>query len=751
MHIVYFNPYLDAQMRTPTELLRAWSTLSDVPEAIAGAGGGVTVIQAAHITQRLQRNGVHYQFVDARTRGPARLARATAALAPDVVHCNGFSFPHHLRALRAALPDCPLLVQDHSDRPPPWRRALWRRALADCDAVAFMAAAQAEPFVRADVLAQSLPVYEIPESATHFAPGDRDLARAAHGITGDPAIVAIARLTPDKDPLTIVRAFRTIATRLPNAKLWLVHDNGPLLERVRAAADGLPVQLLTRMPHERIELLLRAADIYVSASHREGSGYAAMEALACGTPTVLSDIPAHRVIISDGAAGVLFRRGDATSLANAMERTARELSARRRDEVRNHFDATLSADAVGRRLMNAYEELCNRRAATPAQRLRIALIVPGGVDRSGTERVIPRFLWLIERLAGAVDLHVIALRQETRACTYQLLGATVHCIPAAASRLEALRQLQELHHTYRFDLLHALWMHPQGTLAGAIGTLTRTPVLLHLEGGDLAALPDIAFGGRQNHRGKLWLHAATRTASYVTVSSALLQRTAETLGIRAELISFGVAADRWPAMPPRTREPGTPARLLHVGTINRVKDHSTLLHALSQLKETGCSFHADLIGEDLLSGEIHRLADALGLHDHVTLHGWKSHRDVRPFFEQAHVHVVSSRYEGGPFAAHEAAAVAVPTVGTAVGDLVEWAPHAAVTVPVGDATALCQALRAVIEDEPRRMRLGWEAQQRALTVDADASAARVVQIYRSLTARTRRRRVLSRTDVPLPA
>ena len=47
--------------------------------------------------------------------------------------------------------------------------------------------------------------------------------------------------------------------------------------------------------------------------------------------------------------------------------------------------------------------------------MKIAIVVPGGVDRSGTDKVIPCQLWLIERLAAGDDeVHVFALYQEPR-------------------------------------------------------------------------------------------------------------------------------------------------------------------------------------------------------------------------------------------------------------------------------------------------------------------------------------------------
>ena len=57
--------------------------------------------------------------------------------------------------------------------------------------------------------------------------------------------------------------------------------------------------------------------------------------------------------------------------------------------------------------------------------MKVALLVPGGVDRSGERRVIPCLLWLIERLAAAGDdLHVFAASQESSYCTGEVFAAT---------------------------------------------------------------------------------------------------------------------------------------------------------------------------------------------------------------------------------------------------------------------------------------------------------------------------------------
>jgi glycosyltransferase involved in cell wall biosynthesis len=77
----------------------------------------------------------------------------------------------------------------------------------------------------------------------------------------------------------------------------------------------------------------------------------------------------------------------------------------------------------------------------------------------------------------------------------------------------------------------------------------------------------------------------------------------------------------------------------------------------------------------------------------------------------------------------------VPTVGTAVGHVAEWAPEAAIAVPVGDGQSLAAALRQVLTDERLRLRLARAAWTRAVWEDADYTARCFEALYEELTPR----------------
>ena len=374
LRVVQVSPFLDPAERSAEDLLAAWPTLVHVAEALARAGAELTVLQPAAADDYVQSAGVRYHFVRERpaTRVrrraglwasplPRRLARKLADLEADVIHFQSLSFPVHLGLIHKSARGTPILVQDHADQPPPrWRTGIHRRALRAAAGVSFTHREQVRPFVEAGVLPEALRVFEVLESSSWFTPGDQDQARKATGLTGDPGLLWIGHLDRNKDPLAVLSALEAAAPHLADPHLWCCYGSAPLLAAVRdriGSSDVLRdrVHLLGSVPHERVELLCRSADFLIAGSHREGSGYAVLEAMACGTAPLVTDIPSFRRITSEGAVGTLSPPGDSVAMTQALV----EWSAMDRRELRRrvvgHFEERLSFDAVARELRAAYE------------------------------------------------------------------------------------------------------------------------------------------------------------------------------------------------------------------------------------------------------------------------------------------------------------------------------------------------------------------------------------------------------------
>lgn len=366
--------------------------------------------------------------------------------------------------------------------------------------------------------------------------------------------------------------------------------------------------------------------------------------------------------------------------------------------------------------------------------MKIALILPGGVDPSGVERVVPAWLWQIERLARVHELHVFALRQPGAPAEYPLLGATVHNLGVESPLAAVGALLSALRRRGRFDVLHAFWAGTPGLAACIAGRRFRVPVIVSIAGGELVAYPEIGYGGALRCRNRMVVRSTLRLAARVTVASGGLEAQLRAIGVpegRVVRVPLGVPRDRFT---PAERPPDGPWRLLHVASLNRVKDQGTLLAAFARIVRRLPEVRLDVVGEDTLGGVLVRQAEEMELDGRVHFAGWRPSTELPDWYRRAHLHLLTSRHEAGPVAVLEAAACGVATVGTHVGHVEDLAPSAAVSVPVGDAEALADAALELLQDDCRRRQIADAARTFALEHDADRTAARFESIYREVTA-----------------
>ena len=374
--------------------------------------------------------------------------------------------------------------------------------------------------------------------------------------------------------------------------------------------------------------------------------------------------------------------------------------------------------------------------------MKIGLIVPGGVDRSGRILVIPVLLALIERLASRHEVVVVSLDPNALPSEYELLGARVVNLGLIKARTRlswAAVTLRKLMSALRaagsgFDLLHAFWVFPQGSLAVAAGSLLRMPVVVSIGGGELVWLPTIRYGGMRTLRSRITMSATLRTATAVSAPSTHVVRSAT--GIRPDIQWLPTGVDTTIFRGSVKRTCGEPWRLVHVAGLNEVKNQETLLRAVRQVADVCPHIMLDCIGVDALNGRVQELARNLGIADRVRFHGVLTIDEIVPFYHKAHLFVQSSLHESMGAAVLEASAAGVPTIGTNVGIVAEMAPRAAVAVPVSDPGALAKGIVELLENSRRREALALAAQDFARTYSADWTAAQFEELYRRVVQRS---------------
>lgn len=154
-----------------------------------------------------------------------------------------------------------------------------------------------------------------------FHPGRRTPAlRAAWGWENAFVLVMTRSFEPVYGVEVFLEAFARLHRAHPEARVVLI-GRGSLEARLRAQADRLGLRDVVRfeglVPNEEIGAHVASADLYVSSSFSDGTSLSLLEAMACGLPAVVSDLPSNREWVVDGVNGRLVPAGDAEAFAKA--------------------------------------------------------------------------------------------------------------------------------------------------------------------------------------------------------------------------------------------------------------------------------------------------------------------------------------------------------------------------------------------------------------------------------------------------
>ncbi len=116
----------------------------------------------------------------------------------------------------------------------------------------------------------------------------------------------------------LAKAFVTVARQREDVSLMLLGggSQGPAIRKI-LLSGGVEhrVTFPGHINNADLPRFYQMADLYISPSHVDGSSVSLMEALACGLPCLVSDIPANKEWVQEGYNGWLFRDGDHNELA----------------------------------------------------------------------------------------------------------------------------------------------------------------------------------------------------------------------------------------------------------------------------------------------------------------------------------------------------------------------------------------------------------------------------------------------------
>ncbi len=693
------------------------------------------------------------------------LDEAIAATQPDVVVIPGWHSKFYLRGIAACRRQrIPILYRGDSNRlsgPPGLTRLAWsvrtRAALRMFDGYLSVGTRSRE-YLRHFGIPEPL-IFDSPhavDNARFAAAGDDAEQRAATrrelGAADDDFLVVFAgKFLPVKRPGDVV----AVAGRLgPHVMLAMV-GNGPLMDETHAAAErsGVRTTWCGFLNQGAMPRVLAAADCVAVPSQSESWGLIVNEALAAGTPCVVSDrVACAPDLIRDDASGGVHAVGDIDSLEHALRQVRWALRGGliTRDSCRSMADGH-SFEHAADGLAAGARRLVRRRHADIAASQgdpRVLAAFGNMVIVSGVERMSFEVLRTLRERGAAV--HCVVNRWESGkvvdladaigaswSCGYywyelrrraRLRGRLLAVWDVARTSLDLMRDAR------RFGATHIFTPEFNAVLRSspALLILRRLGVRVVLRLGN-APEPGTFYRF-------LWRSLVDRCVDQYVPNSQFIQR---------ELLAHGINPAKtrviYNTVPHRHAEWRTrcpvPGRIIYVGQIIPPKGLDVLLDALSLVVKQGYDATLDIVGaidaweSPTYGGYRDGVRRRAGVQDLAGRVRFLGHReDVPALMAAASVHCVPSRpeqKEGFAVVVLEAKRAGLPSVITPSGALPEMVRHQVDGWACSEVTpaAIAEGLVYFLSDPARALRAGDTARDSERPYGRDRFASAWAEVF----------------------
>ncbi|NNT71327.1 glycosyltransferase family 4 protein [Flavobacterium sp. IMCC34852] len=318
------------------------------------------VVRSKNEFPSLDQHSVQYHFFKGRTLNkwqiPFRFSSYIKSWQPDYILVHGFGAAHYLILLKIMCPKSKILLQSNGFSPPPKRLKKLVYKISDyfIDGYLFTGSENAEAWYEAKVFRKSK-VFEVMEGSTHFK---------FNGNTNrnQNSFIWVGRLDKNKDPITILNAFDLFLEVESTAKLTMIFHEGELLDVVTQRVSNSEnlkkaVELRGFVEHQELETIYHNYQYFILGSHYEGSGYALLEAMACGCVPIVTNIPSFKYMTANGRCGFLFSPKKEEELLAQLKKTIVINYKEHQQKVIDQFNDKLAFQAIANEIELVFQSL----------------------------------------------------------------------------------------------------------------------------------------------------------------------------------------------------------------------------------------------------------------------------------------------------------------------------------------------------------------------------------------------------------
>ncbi|MBN2412658.1 glycosyltransferase [candidate division KSB1 bacterium] len=201
---------------------------------------------------------------------------------------------------------------------------------------------------------KTLSVYGVVDLNKFKPVASKNSLRKELGIPEDKTVVLyLSTFKKDKGVYELLEAFKRVLKKCPNAILeicgWGIEKAG-MIRYIQENSLENEIKMIGSVDHEKVDLWMKACDLFVLPTYHEGMPNAVMEAMACGLPVLVSAVGGLPDAIGDSEGAVLIPPKDVKILEESMskilndekQREKMSIAARKRAEERFGAEKTVS-------------------------------------------------------------------------------------------------------------------------------------------------------------------------------------------------------------------------------------------------------------------------------------------------------------------------------------------------------------------------------------------------------------------------
>lgn len=325
---------------------------------------------------------------------------------------------------------------------------------------------------------------------------------------------------------------------------------------------------------------------------------------------------------------------------------------------------------------------------------RIAIIIHGGIGGGNFSQGQPAIQQLVERMSDRYIIEVFSLfppGQAYKSEHFKIISANKRISSRSLRWLFIFFQLISKHFRSSYNGFYAFWGYPSGIMAVVATKLLRRPSIIHLQGGDAVSIPEINYGVFSSaFRAKICRWAYKQCTLLIALTkyqkSMLLKNDVQR---NIEVIPFGVDFQKFIFKTKNFED--RPLHFLHVANHTEVKDQRTMLEVFALVSKI-VPATLTVVGSDFLEGQLSQWADELGILSKVKFFGAQPYERMPAFYDEAHILLHTSLYEGQGLVFIEAAATGTLIAGTCVGTLADMGDRCGLIVQMMESHQLAEKI-----------------------------------------------------------